>query len=202
MADRASADRVAADMNPPNFRAAIKLIRTAIVAKKTRISSINGEISDQWGKVEGYKVNKKAGRVFLMLDSFEHDERTDFIRSLNGLIDASDWNKDGTDLVDKAQGNVVPLHVNGANRGGEQQDDEHGDDDDTGDGEAEMQEVERVLDEPAAGSRRSRKAKAEPAPKGENDVARAADARRAEMREKLNPTPKPYEGDDTDLAES
>lgn len=197
MADRASADRVAADMNPPNYRAAIKLIRTAIIQKKTKISSINGEISDQWAKVEGHKVNKKAGRVFLMLDGFEHDERADFIRSLNGLIDASDWEKEATDLVDKAQGNVVHLHVNGAAGGGE--DGDEGEEFDTADGEAEMREVEDALEAPAAGSRRSRRQKTEPAAKAASDVARAADARREEMREKLKGNLPPHEGDSSDL---
>jgi len=200
MADRASADRVAADMNPPNYRAAIKRIRSSIVAKQTKIQSINGEISDDWAKVEGHKVNKKAGRIFLMLDKMDHEERTDIVRSLNGLIDASEWDKDATDLVDQAQGNVVQLHVH-TKPGGE--DDDGDDEQDTDGGEAEMREVEDALaQETEAKPRRSRKAANPDGAKAQSDVARQADAARAAAREKLGkgPPPEPYTGDNSDLA--
>lgn len=101
MADRATADRVSADMKPPNYRGAVQRLRT-IKAKKDRISGINGEIGGIYDAVEGFKVNKKASRIFLTLDGLEHDERQDIWRSLVGLIDSAGWV--GGDLVDAAEG--------------------------------------------------------------------------------------------------
>jgi hypothetical protein len=206
MAERASADRVAADMRPPDYRAAIKRIRSAIIAKQTRIASINGEISDEWSKVESNRVNKKAARIFLSLDKLEGEERADIVRSLNGLIAASGWDLDATDLVDKAQGSVVPLHV-GPRVGDEGQGDSQGDDEDEGegdeheaDGEAEMQSLEAAIEaEEKPASRKSRRTKADQA-QVTTDVARRADARREQMRSKLSVVPPAHEGDNTDLA--
>lgn len=115
MAANASDDRVRADIRPPDFRAAIAKIRTQLVAKKKRVGEINGEISDIWAKIEGHKVNKGAAKTFAKLDGMEHVDRADFIRSLNGLMDASGWPKEATDLVDGAEGKVVQMHVGQGN---------------------------------------------------------------------------------------
>lgn len=110
MARKATADNVRADMQPPNFRAAVQIIRT-IKAKTDRISGINGEIGNIHAKVEGFKVNRKAGRIFLALDKLEPDERTDILRSLNGLFDASGWDAPQDDLVDQAEGATNVHHL-------------------------------------------------------------------------------------------
>ena len=101
MAERATADRVAADMRPPNFRGAVQRLRT-IKAKKERIAGITSEIGGIFDAVEGFKVNKKAAKIFLPLDALEPDERADIIRSLKGLIEAAGWTEG--DLVDQAEG--------------------------------------------------------------------------------------------------
>lgn len=109
MAKKASADIVSADMAPPNWRGAVQIIRHVITKKKEKIQGITSEIGDQWGKVEGYKVNKKAGQIFAALDKLEHPERMDIMRSLNGLIDAAGWDEESEDLVDAAEGKVVHM---------------------------------------------------------------------------------------------
>ena len=119
MANAASDDRIKADIRPPDFRAAVTKIRS-IEAKKTKISSLNGEVADIWAKVEGHKVNKDAGKTFRKLDKMELAERMDFMRSLNGLIDAAGWPKEDGDLVDGAEGNVVHMRVGGAAAGEEE----------------------------------------------------------------------------------
>lgn len=112
MANKASAENVQADMQPPNYRAAVQRIRT-VSAKKDKISSVNGEIADIYAKVEGHKVNRKAAKIFYALDRMEADERNDVLRSLNGLCDASGWDETEEDLVDQAEGTVVHLRVGG-----------------------------------------------------------------------------------------
>lgn len=197
MADRASRDRVAADMQPPNFRSAVQLIRFSIEKKKSKIQGINSEIGDDWAKVQGHKVNKKAGVVFGMLDKLEHEERTDFMRSLNGLIDAAGWDQEAADLVDAAEGNVVHLRVGGSSEtGGERPGEGEGDD-------AEMREVEAAFAETGT-SRRSKK------PKGDADAAADVKDRAAEAKAKVSEqilgkagakgAPEPFTGDNSDLA--
>lgn len=172
MAEKASADRVAADMQPANYRSAVQLIRHAIQKKKEKIAGINGEIADQWAKVEGHKVNKKAGRIFATLDKLEHEERLDIMRSLNGLIDAAGWEETASDLVDAAQGNVVPLRVGGAK------------DDDPADPEREMDDLEKDLEAPveAAKPRRGRKAASEEQAEADRGVARSVEDAKARTR--------------------
>ena len=113
MANKASAENVRADMQPPNFRAAVQRLRT-IPAKRDKISSVNGEIADIYAKVEGHKVNRKGAKIFYALDRMEPEERADVLRSLNGLCDAAGWDETDEDLVDQAEGKVVHLRVGGA----------------------------------------------------------------------------------------
>jgi hypothetical protein len=114
MAERATADRVAADMKPPNYRGAVQRLRS-IKPKKERIAGINGEISGIYDTVEGFKVNKKAAKIFMALDGLEADEQSDIFRSLTGLIDAAGWQKG--DLVDQAEG-AAPGNIVTPNFGG------------------------------------------------------------------------------------
>lgn len=119
MAKKASADIVSADMAPPNWRSAVQIIRHVITKKKEKIQGITSEIGDQWAKVEGYKVNKKAGQIFAALDKLEHPERVDIMRSLNGLIDAAGWDEESEDLVDAAEGKVVHMRFGKTDEGDE-----------------------------------------------------------------------------------
>lgn len=108
MAQKATPENVAADMAPPNYRAAVQRIRT-IKAKKDKVAGVNGEIADVWAKVEGHKVNKGAGKDFLRLDGMEHEDRVRYMRDLNGLIDAAGWDETAQDMVDKAENKVVHM---------------------------------------------------------------------------------------------
>lgn len=106
MGNKATKDNVAADMSPPNYRAAVQRLRT-IKAKRDKISSLNGEIGNVYGAVEGHKVNKKGARIFMVLDALEPADRADVIRSFNGLCDAAGWDDKIEDMVDKAEGNII-----------------------------------------------------------------------------------------------
>lgn len=106
MAQKATPESVAADMSPPNYRAAFKRLMT-IKPKKDKISGINGEIADIYAKIEGNKVNKIGARIFMMIFGREEAEQKDILRSLNGLFDAAGMETNSQDLVDQAEGNVV-----------------------------------------------------------------------------------------------
>ena len=201
MAERASRDRVAADMQPPNWRAAVQLIRISIEKKKAKVAEVNSAIGDDWAKVEGYKVNKKAGRIFGMLDKLENEERVEIMRSLNGLIDAAGWDKEAADLVDEAEGNVVHLRVGGSSEtGGAKEDDDEREGEDEG-GEAEMAEVKAAIAAPAKSGRKPKASAAE-------DVKNRANEAKAKVAEQIlgkpsvsNVTPpETYTGDNSDLA--
>jgi hypothetical protein len=199
MADRASADRVSADMQPANYRAAVQLIRHSIEKKKEKLAEVQGKIGDDWTKVEGYKVNKKGGRIFAMMDKLEHEERVDIMRTINGLIDAAGWEETEQDLVDAAEGNVVHLRLHG------QQDDDADEGNAAGegdDGEAEMAEVEAALAEPVK-SRRGRKAADPDRVAASKKVAETAERARENVRRQLGEEPpaEPYTGDNSDLAD-
>jgi len=101
MAERATPERVASDMSPPKFRQAVQRLRT-IKPKKERIAGINGEIGGIFDAIEGFKVNKKAAKIFMALDGLEPSEQQDIFRSLMGLIDSAEWG--AGDLVDRAEG--------------------------------------------------------------------------------------------------
>lgn len=111
MANNASAEKVAADMRPPDYRYAVQMIRGAIEKRKTKISSLNGEISDDWAKIESKGVHKKGARMFAAIDKLEHAERMDIMRSFNGLCDAAGWPESEGDMVDSAEGTVVPMRM-------------------------------------------------------------------------------------------
>lgn len=129
MAQKATPENVAADMSPPNYRAAVQRIRT-IKAKKDRVSGINGEIADVWTKVESHKVHKGAGKDFLRLDGMEPEERVRYMRDLNGLIDAAGWDATQQDMVDIAEDKVVHMRFG---QGGQAAPADDEDDDETTD---------------------------------------------------------------------
>lgn len=192
MAKKASAEVVAAGMRPPNFRGAVQIIRHDIEKKKTKIQSLNGEIGDKWGTVEGYHVNKKAGKIFAALDKLEHVERVDIMRSLNGLIDAAEWDKDVEDLVDNAEGTVVHMRFgkDQGGEGGEEEDaDENNEDEEI---EAVAAEIEKTDGKTAAAETVGRKAGLA------KDKLRGLDAARSHLGGA--PAEPPYSGDNSDLA--
>lgn len=114
---KATAEKVAADMSPPNYRGAYKVLG-GIDAKMAKIASLNGEIGGIFDRVEGFKVNKKAAKIFMALDKLEAVERNDIMKSLEGLIGVAEW--DRSDLL-------TPVTS--------------GDDDDTGGGDDEVDEI-------------------------------------------------------------
>jgi hypothetical protein len=203
MAERATAAGVAADMKPPNYRGAVQRLR-GIAAKKARIAGVNGEISGIYDTVEGFKVNKKAARIFLTMDALEPDERQDIWRSLIGLIEVAEWDRSG-DLVDEAEGgdgNIVTPNFGQRSRPAS----ENAAGEDIQVDEA-MRQVEEMRDDDAPGDDH---------PSGSHDVAGGkpkrlspAEARKRAQEHfgegKAPPTsdvaePEPYVGDDSDLA--
>lgn len=108
MGSKATTDKVAADMSPPNYRAAVQRLRR-IKVKKDKISSVNGEIADVYAKVEGHKVNRKGAKIWMILDSVDAAERNDMIRTIDGLSDAAGWDEEAKDMVDLAEGTVVHM---------------------------------------------------------------------------------------------
>ncbi len=215
MARKASADNVRADMQPANFRAAVNVIRT-IKAKTDRISGINGEIAQIHAKVEGFKVNKKAGRIFLVLDKLEPDERSDILRSLNGLFDASGWDESEEDLVDQAEETTNVLRLPTFAKGDQPQPDDLGEA--LGDNPPEGDEIDQAMADDFEAT-----AEELAGQKGRNDdkaaKATKAAAPSAKAKPKKDPPPKasdpkpgtgaaaraamkaaPYTGDNSDLA--
>jgi hypothetical protein len=181
MAKKASAETVAADMRPPNFRGAVQIIRSAIVKKKAAIQGINSEIGDQWGKVEGFKVNKKAGQIFATLDKLEHEERMDIMRSLNGLMNAAGWDEEDADIVDRAEGNVVTMRFGKAG-------DEEVDDGAPANGED--PEIAALCDTIDTNAQTQK-----------SEVAAAADAKKLELDAAAKaPVREAFTGDNSDLA--
>jgi hypothetical protein len=195
MAERASAAGVAADMNPPKYREAVKRLR-GIVAKKAKIAGVNGEISGIYDTVEGYKVNKKAGRIFLTLDALEADERADILRSLFGLIEVAEW-EPGGDMVDQAEGaaagNIIAAQFGGRREKSRDGENAAGEDLELEETLQEIEQPEPAAEEPAP-SKRKRLSPAE---------ARAKVAEHFAQGEAPPPSgqeaPEPYAGDDADL---
>lgn len=127
MARAASKDTVAADMRPTDYRGAVKRLET-IDNKATKQQKIAKEIGDVYSAIEQFcGVNKLAGKIWRSLKKLEGPERLEVFRDLNGLIDAAGWEREGGDMVDQAQNNVVKFGF----PGGDGQDD--GDDGEPGD---------------------------------------------------------------------
>ena len=185
---KATSEKVAADMSPPNYRGAYKILGT-IDAKKNRIAALNGEIGGVFDRVEGFKVNKKAAKMFMALDKLEAVERNDIMRSLEGLIGVAEW--DRSDLL--SAGHEDP-------DGG---DDTSGDDDDgtedeeneivdaIGDDKPATDDLDEATDNIAAPA-------ADDAPKGNAFLERSKRHLRA-VPAGGKPDPEPYTGDNSDL---
>lgn len=189
MAERATADRVASDMRPPNFRGAVQRLRT-IKPKKEKIAGINGEISGIYDTVEGFKVNKKAAKIFLALDGLEPDEKQDIFRSLTGLIQAAQWQIG--DLVDQAEGaaagNIVTPNFGRR--------DQPADSDTDAELDQTLAEVEAQPETEQPPAAQDEKPKREtPAQKRERIKA----AHQAGEAPQAKPEPEPYTGDNSDL---
>src|SRR5438105_2704288 len=123
MAKRASAAQVSADIAKQDFKGAVATVRQ-IVAKKSKIGEINADIGAIYDRIEGgMKVSKKSLRDFLKMDKMEPDERTIYLRDINGMIaGARDIGSNGwaeteiADLVDQSQGKVVEVKMGGSDK--------------------------------------------------------------------------------------
>jgi len=114
MANAASKERVAADIEGPDYKGTLDLLRNRIKAKKDKVSGINGEISGICDQIEREGVNRAGARVFLQLDGKEEAERRDILRTIQKLAEVAGWDKSG-DLMDDAEGNgnVVEMPLGG-----------------------------------------------------------------------------------------
>jgi hypothetical protein len=180
MGTKGSAEQVASDMRPPNYRGAVQKLR-GIKAKKDRIAGLNGEISGIFDSVEGFKCNKKGARIFMMLDSLEKVERDDILRTVNGCAEAAEWDKEIEDLADMAAGTVVSGRFGGGAA--------------PADGDREMDELEAVVEQPDEGH-------------AESPTMSRAQGALARARQHLSggaapeePRPDPDAGDHTDLVQ-
>ncbi len=110
MAKSASVENVQADMQPPNYRAAVQKVRT-LQAKKDKIGSLNGEIGQIWAQTEGHRCNKKGAKIFYTLDRMEASERNDVLRTLEGMLAAAGYDEEAReDMLDKIpKGSVLPM---------------------------------------------------------------------------------------------
>lgn len=206
MARQASKDSVAADMRPVNYRGAVNRMKL-IKSKSDKQKAIAGEIGDIYAKCEGIEgVNKAACKIFNGLAKLEPEDRLLVFRDLNGLLDAAGFSEEGADLVDKAQGSVVPFRMptGDAEEGavgndvpaeieefsGDAENDGHSDEindfavgSEDVDGFTEMSEEELAAQKPRAD---------------------AAEAKKVTGRGKKafgeGPAPEPYTGDNSDLA--
>lgn len=111
MAKAASKDSVNATTQAPDARFAVQQIRFGIKKRKDKISGINGEIADDWKKIEARGINKTGARIWEILDKLSHEERVDAMRTFNAMADVSEWDKQAEDLADMAGDNVVPLRA-------------------------------------------------------------------------------------------
>lgn len=178
---KATAAKVSADMSPPNYRGAIKLLGT-IEPKKNKIGSLNGEIGGIFDRVEGFKVNKKAAKIFMALDKLEAVERNDIMRSLEGLIAAAEW--DRSDLLSNASDDGDDADPDGDGETDEEVDEI---DDAVGDEKPETDDVDQAAadvekPEPAAST-------------GKTFLERS----KRHLRAVPAPAPEPYTGDNSDL---
>lgn len=189
---KATAANVAADMSPPNYRGAVKVLG-GIDAKKKAIAAKNGEIAGIYDRIEGYKVNKKAAKIFMALTGLEVPERNDILRSLEGLIAAAEW--DRSDLLDRDNGDPN-------DDGGEESDD----DGEEGGEEPEADEIEELSSEVSGEEppvvddvEGAAAAVEEPAGEPEGESKSAQMLRRSRRHLRAVGDTEPYTGDNSDL---
>jgi hypothetical protein len=100
MAKQANDTNVRRDEDGPDYDGAINLIRGQI---RTNQSDINGLAQDQgtlFGRIDKQMgVNSKAAKAFAAIDIMAEEKRTDYLRSLLGLLGRAGYDK-FNDLVD------------------------------------------------------------------------------------------------------
>jgi hypothetical protein len=100
MAKQANDENIARDESGPDYDGAISLIRGQI---RTNQSDINGIAQDQgtlFGRIDKQMgVNAKAAKAFSAIDIMADEKRTDYLRSLLGLLGRAGYDK-FNDLVD------------------------------------------------------------------------------------------------------
>lgn len=196
MAAKASADKVAADMRPPDYRFAVQTVRGTLPTEKAHIARINGKIGDMFARIEGKGVNKKGAKIFAALDVLEPEERNDILRTLEGMVAASGWELDAHDLADEAEGrdNVVHALFGGAKQDGE-----------GAEGDEVIDNVVAEIEKPKRGRKPKGAAPEVAVDERSQQNAKAAEAARV-AKERIEAAanggakPEPYTGDNSDLA--
>lgn len=103
MAKTANSENVRRDVEGPDFKGAIELIRGPIARNKSDSSSLGQDNSTIYKRIDKqYGVNRQAATMFASLDGMQADKRTDVLRSLFGLVQNAGYGN-FDDLVDRAE---------------------------------------------------------------------------------------------------
>lgn len=103
MAKQANDENVRRDEDGPDYDAAIGLIRGQIRTNQSDVQSLAQDNSTLYKRIDKqHGVHRGAAKQFAAIDQMAPDKRTDFLRSLLGLLGHAGYDK-FNDLVDQAQ---------------------------------------------------------------------------------------------------
>lgn len=103
MAKTANSENVKRDVEGPDYPGAIQLIRGPIAANRSETSSLGQENSTLFKRIDKQcGVHRGAAVSFAGIDKMPEDKRTDYLRSLLGLLKHAGYGN-FNDLVDRAQ---------------------------------------------------------------------------------------------------
>jgi hypothetical protein len=111
MARTANAENVKRDVEGPDYKGAIDLIRGPIRTNQSDSSSLGQENSTLYKRIDKQMgVNRGAAKAFAAIDGMAPEKRDDHLRSLLGLLKHAGYGE-FSDLVDRAQ-SVQPSKPN------------------------------------------------------------------------------------------
>lgn len=101
MAKAANNENVGREIEGPDFKGAIELIRGPVAKNKSDASSLGQDNSTIFKRIDKqYGVHRGAANTFASIDRMQKDKRVDYLRSLLGLLSNAGY--DGfNDLVDR-----------------------------------------------------------------------------------------------------
>lgn len=103
MARAANSENIKRDESGPDFNGAVGLVRGQIRTNESDIQSTAQDNSTLYKRIEKQMgVHRGAAKDFAKIDKMAGEKRTDYLRSLLGLLGVAGYN-DFDDLVDRAQ---------------------------------------------------------------------------------------------------